>query len=253
MNNGHPRECPRGEESDPDYIKISEISAVSITRGQTASLLRSHGIIQYRAKLFYPSERPPLKIPVHGIYHDIYPRTAGREYAAQFALFNARQIPLPVAKRLFANYKDNILPRFPCFLLADLNLYFEEYYSNTANISNSTKFFVTMILAISSLTSKERDIRKVAALSEALHADAMRHIDFLAEASILSLQAFLLLIQAALLLPHTANLWYTSGEAMRMAISLGLHQEPDRFVFTDMIQAEHRRRLFWVVSIPSPR
>ncbi|KAF5004539.1 hypothetical protein FDECE_8971 [Fusarium decemcellulare] len=232
--------------SDPTHGKVIELANVAITSRTTPSLVKSNNTIQHGAKLFYPSERPPLKIPVHGIYHDIYPRTAGREYAAQFSQFNAHKIPLDVAKRLFCNYKDNILPRFPCFIESTLLQYFDDFYSGSPDPSSTTISVVTLILAISSLTSKRHDFRKVAALSEALHADAMRHVDFLSHSSIASLQGLLLLIQTALLLPHTVNLWYVSGEAMRMAIALGLHQEPDRSIVPDREHAELRRRLFWV-------
>ncbi|KAF4471294.1 neutral amino acid permease [Fusarium albosuccineum] len=232
--------------SDPAHDKVIELTAVAITNRTTSSLIKSHTTLQHGAKLFYPSERPPLKIPVHGIYHDIYPRTAGREYAAQFSRFNARKIPLDVAKRLFDNYKDNILPRFPCFMESTLLQYFDHFYGESTDLPSTTIFVVTLILAISSLTSKRHDFRKVAALSEALHADAMRHVDFLSHSSIESLQGLLFLIQTALLLPHTVNLWYVSGEAMRMAIALGLHQEPDISLVPDRAHAELRRRLFWV-------
>ncbi|KAM5362855.1 hypothetical protein ACJZ2D_012304 [Fusarium nematophilum] len=232
--------------SDLEHEKVIHLATVSIINHTTPSLLRSHNNSQHWAKLFYPSERPPLKIPVRGIYHDIYPRTAGREYAAQFSQFNARKIPLEVAKRLFNNYKDNILPRFPCFMEADLTDHFDQFYTGDDHDANTNYFIVTLMLAVSSLTSKRHDFRKVAALSEALHADAMKRIDFLRDTTLVSLQCLLLLIQAALLLPHTANLWFMSGEAMRMAISLGLHQESDRSIVPGARHAELRRKLFWV-------
>ncbi|KAM0546727.1 hypothetical protein ACHAPJ_010655 [Fusarium lateritium] len=226
--------------------KIIDIAAVSISPHTTPSLIKSHPVLQHGAKLFYPSERPPLKIPVHGNYYDMYPRTAGQEYAAQFNQFNAQKIPLEVAKRLFAVYKENILPRFPSFMEVDLEQHFDLFYGEHAQPSNTTIFIVTLILAIGSLTSKRHEFRKIAALTEALHADAMRHIDFLGESSLTTLQCLLLLIQCALLLPHTANLWYLSGEAMRMAISLGLHQEPDASIAVHSSCVELRRRVFWV-------
>lgn len=130
----------------------------------------------------------------------------------------------------------------------DLDQHFDLFYGDNAQPSNTTIFIVTLILAIGSLTSKRHEFRKIAALTEALHADAMRHIDFLGESSLTSLQCLLLLIQCALLLPHTANLWYLSGEAMRMAISLGLHQEPDGSIFIHPSSIELHRRVFWVVS-----
>lgn len=240
--------CEVTRAANQAHQKVVDIAALSISSHKTPNLIKSHAVLQHGAKLFYPSERPPLKIPVHGNYYDLYPRTAGQEYAAQFSQFNARKIPLEVAKRLFTVYKDNILPRFPSFMEVDLDHHFDLFYGDNAQPSNITIFIVTLILAVGSLTSKRHEFRKIAALTEALHADAMRHIDFLGDSSLTSLQCLLLLIQCALLLPHTANLWYLSGEAMRMAISLGLHQEPDEASAMNSSFAELRRRVFWVVS-----
>ncbi|VUC24632.1 unnamed protein product [Clonostachys rosea] len=237
------------DEADASHSHVLGAVSVSVTNRLTPNLFRSHAVLQHQAKLFYPSERPPLKIPVHGIYHDIYPRTAGLEYAPRFATFNASKIPLDVARRLFDNYKDNILPRFPCFSEDDLLKRFDMFYdpSNSAGeISDETVFIVTLFLAISSLTSKRQDFRRVAALSESLHADAMRHKDFIQHASLMTLRCLLLLIQLALLLPHTSNLWYLSGEAVRMAVSLGLHEELDSGTNQDPKLLEQRRALFWL-------
>lgn len=238
---------------NPKHEEMLDIVATSITNHLTTNLFYSHSVLQHRAKLFYPSERPPLKIPIQGVYYDAHPRSAGQEYATQFSHFNAGKMPLDVARRLFENYKDNILPRFPCFVEADLTHQFSQFYHDFADDqarSNTTHFVITVILAISSLSSKRHDFRKVAALTESLHADAMRHMGFLSDASITSLQCLLLLIQLALLFPHTGNLWYLSGEAMRMAVGLGLHQELDSTMVSSSIHVELRRRIFWVVSGP---
>ncbi|KAJ3546898.1 hypothetical protein NM208_g1784 [Fusarium decemcellulare] len=217
------------DNSDPAHDKVIELATVAITSQTTPSLIKSNTTIQHGAKLFYPSERPPLKIPVHGIYHDIYPRTAGREYAAQFSQFNARKIPLDVAKRLFDNYKDNILPRFPCFMESTLLQYFDHFYGESTDLSSTTIFVVTLILAISSLTSKRHDFRKVAALSEALHADAMRHVDFF--------EPLIDRLSTMLTTPH-------SNRSTTATYCKSL--EPDRSLVPDRAHAELRRRLFWV-------
>jgi hypothetical protein len=156
-----------------------------------------------------------------------------------------------VARRLFDNYKVNILPRFPCFPEDDLSKRFNLFYDPLdfgKETSDETAFIVTLVLAISSLTSKRQDFRRVAALSESLHADAIRHKSFIQHSSLMTLRCLLLLIQLALLLPHTSNLWYLSGEAVRMAISLGLHEEPGNATDQDPTHLEQRRALFWLVS-----
>lgn len=239
-----------GTPVSPGLRQTLDIVDIAIGSSSTSSLFRSQDIIQHRAKLFYPSERPPLKIPVRGVYHDVHPRTAGRAYAAHSSHFKARSIPLQVAKRLFKNYQEEILPRFPCFLEEDLEKLFGDFYDPDAIHSIETSmsgFVIPMVFAISSLTSNSHDFPKVAALSESLHADAMRYSELLHQASVPSLQCLLLLLQLALLLPCTANSWYVTGEAMRMAIGLGLHQEPEASDTVDSNHAELMRRIFWVV------
>lgn len=220
----------------------------------TSSVLENNPGIHYDAKLFYASERPPLKIPVKGIYNEEPPRMASR--GAAFRLPDlpdmvARGIPFQVAEKLFDNYLKNILPRYPCFSKTDLigqfNMFYLETNYSEQTVSESTCFIVSMVLAISSLTSKAHDFWKVASLSESLQRDAIRHSSFLGYTNFRSLQCFLLLIQMALLLPYTSNLWYMSGEAMRMAIALGLHQEAPRQSKLETANINLRRSVFWTV------
>ncbi|UPL02929.1 hypothetical protein LCI18_013863 [Fusarium solani-melongenae] len=235
---------------DQSHARTLEMATLSITAHMTPDLFDLDVKIQHRAKLFYPSERPPLKIPVRGFYFHDQTRSAGRAYASQFSHFKATKIPLHVARRLFKNYKDEILPRFPCFMEEDLDNYFESFYSHCTLGQQQTtmpSFIVPMILAISSLTSNSHDFPKVAALSESLHADALENAQLLKTSSVASLQCLVLLIQLGLLLPHTANCWFITGEAMRMAVSLGLHQEPDPAIIPDSAHAELRRRIFWTI------
>jgi len=237
--------------SDRSHLWVLETAALSITAGMTPSLFKSDDKIQHQAKLFYPSERPPLKIPVRGIYYDTHPRTAGSAYSSQFTHFKAHRVPIHVARRLFKNYQDELLPRFPCFLVEDLNHYFDQFYDEEPSEppgATMPSFVVPMILAISSLTSNSHNFAKVAALSESLYADAMRHVRLLKQSSIQSLQCILLLIELGLLLPYIVNCWYTTGEAMRMAVSLGLHQDPDPATVPNPVHAELRRKIFWTVG-----
>ncbi|KAK2772748.1 C6 transcription factor, partial [Colletotrichum kahawae] len=235
---------------------VLQIAGISVMRCLSTSGFECSDKIQHKAKLFYGSERPPLKIPIGGFYYERSPRTAGYAYLSQFAQFNARKIPKHVAKRLLENYKMDILPRFPCFEENEIEEYFnffhEQELSNTNNkdLATMANFAVPMVLAICSLTSRNDSFEKVAALSEALQSDAFRHVEpILQHTSIQSLQCMLLIIQLAVLLPNTANLWHSTGEAMRVAVSLGLHQEPDDRTMKDCTVCEERRKIFWVSEI----
>lgn len=112
--------------------------------------------------------------------------------------------------------------------------------------SEMSRFIIDILLAISCLTSKAHDFRKIASLSKSLHRDALRYSQFLRHSNISSLRCFLLLIQLAILIPHVSNLWYLTGEAMRMAIELGLHQESTEPLQYEVLDL--RRRIFWTAS-----
>ncbi len=233
------------------YYSVLRVANTAVGSICTSSLLQNSPGIHYEGKLFYASERPPLKIPIRGIYNEEPPRMASQGSAFRLPDMGALRIPFKVAKALFDNYISNILPRYPCFAETDLSDQFEQFYPNRNNAeqvsSDTTWFIISMILAISSLTSKAHDFQKVAKLSESLQRDALRRSSFLGETNIRSLQCFLLLIQMALLLPYTCNQWYMSGEAMRMAIALGLNQEAEGYVKLDSVQMNLRRRIFWTV------
>jgi hypothetical protein len=231
--------------------RILQAARLAIGTVCTPALLLGEQGIYYEARLFYASERPPLKIPVRGVYYEEPPRWAGWGSASRLSNTRALTIPFEVAKVLFDNYLLSILHRYPCFAESDLVQLFNQFFTNrndpTQISSESTCFIVSMILAISSLTSRAQDFQRVVTLSESLHRDAMAYCSFLGETSIRSLQCLLLLAQMSLLLPYTGNLWYMSGEAMRLAIALGLHQEPDRDCTLSSAERELRRRIFWTV------
>ncbi|KAJ4293363.1 hypothetical protein N0V90_008645 [Kalmusia sp. IMI 367209] len=231
------------------YRAVLQAAAVAVTSTQTALVLRNSPGIHYHARLFYSSERPPLKIPVRGVYVEEPPRTAGRAAVPRPLHVGARGIPFTVAAKLFDNYIKNVLPRHPCFLASDLSHQFNLFYQETGEpvLTDETIFVVSMVLAVSALTSRTREFSKVAALSESLQRSALRHATFLSRNSFRSLQCFTLLIQMALWLPYSANQWYMSGEAMRMAIALGLHEEAQDNPNIDAVGLSLRRNTFWTI------
>jgi hypothetical protein len=163
-----------------------------------------------------------------------------------------RDIPDGVARLLLDTYICRILPQYPYFLEDDLRRQFELIYTeNHAGIPQDAYFVVCMILAISVLTSKAQRLYDVLSLAERLHQDALRHSGFLKDANIRTLQCLMLLEQFAALLPATGNLWHLVGEGMKLAIELGLHQEPANSLRHDCVSVDLRRRVFWAVSSPS--
>lgn len=259
---GHPLSVPFQTQRSkrnaqlPPSQNTEQLSSYVVQRGilalrcrYTTSLLRGHPTLHHRNRLFYGSERPPLKIYV-GIHQEDPYQIPHFLFTSAAPNSGPLKVPAHVARLLLNVYIEDILPRYPCFRETDLRNHFDAVYqdrdSEECKPSESSRFIVAMVLAISSMTSKAHDFHKVALLSQSLHRDALRHSHFLRKSGIRTLQGFFLLIQLALLLPHTGNLWYMTGEAMRMAIGLGLHVARSQ---SDDIQLDDlRRRLFWTVN-----
>jgi hypothetical protein len=158
-------------------------------------------------------------------------------------------LPVEVATLLFTTYVERILPHYPIFSEADAQDQFDSVYpKNDSEPSNVSVFIISMILAISTLTSKAHDKCRITSLSESLHHKALRRCDFLKSADIRSLQCLLLLAQYATYLPYTGNAWHIIGDAMRIATELGLHREVSESNHLKPAEIDLRRRLFWAVS-----
>lgn len=239
----------RLDQKDHESIIIT-IATNALTSTESNSLLFSHVGLYHRNRLFYGSEPPPLKIQT-GINQERPYKIRGTFSASKVSTTASHIVPFEVAHLLLTVFIDHILPRYPCFTESELKQHFDIVYPNDSGQEKdeppeSSRFIVVMVLAISALTSKSHDFRKVSSLSESLHREALLHSNFLRRSNITTLRGFLLLIQFSLLLPHTSNLWYMTGEAMRMAIALGLHRE--RNPPTSFDQTDLRRRIFWTVS-----
>ncbi|KAH6673871.1 fungal-specific transcription factor domain-containing protein [Halenospora varia] len=234
------------------YLFLTQKLRRAVEIACTTLLLHSQLGLYHRNRLFYGSEAPPLKIHI-GIHQETPYRIRGSFSASKPPNPKPLLVPFEVAKLLLNVYIKNILPRYPCYLESELKQHFDAVYleqdseQECGPLLEMSRFIVVMVLAISSLTSKAHDFRKVASLSESLHRDALRHSQFLRRSNTSTLRCFLLLIQFALLLPHTSNLWYMTGEAMRMAIALGLHQEPVEPLEIELVDL--RRRTFWTTYI----
>ncbi|OKL59542.1 hypothetical protein UA08_05364 [Talaromyces atroroseus] len=212
------------------YAQALQTISISIRSLYTTSCVGSHPGLLHESKLFYPTERPPHKVPVHGLYYEHLGKRAGHDNESQFWGIDALRIPFEVARHIFDNYVNTILPRYPCFTSGELWHHFGQVYSRQTNVSRSpdiSRFIVSMVLAVSCLTSRCDDFSRVASMSESLYRDAMRHWTFLKHSNIRSLQGLLLLIQLGFLLPYINNIYFLGSEAVRMAIGLGLHQEVD--------------------------
>jgi hypothetical protein len=234
------------------YTQALQTISISIRSLYTTSCVGSHPGLLHESKLFYPTERPPVKVPVHGLYYEHLGKRAGYGNESQFSGIDALRIPFEVARHIFDNYVIAILPRYPCFTSSELWYHFGQVYSiqqaNDPSFPDVSRFIVSMVLAVSCLTSRREDFSRVASMSESLYRDAMRHWTFLKHSNIKSLQGLLLLIQLGLLLPYINNVFYLGGETVRMAIGLGLHQEVDPTNGLTSQEVSLRRQVFWMVQ-----
>ncbi|CRG88381.1 Oleate activated transcription factor 3 [Talaromyces islandicus] len=212
------------------YAQTLQTISISIRSLYTTSCVGSHPGLLHESKLFYPTERPPHKVPVHGLYYQDLGKRAGHDNESHFSGLDPLRIPFEVARHIFDNYVNTILPRYPCFTSGELWYHFGQVYSrqqpNNSSLLDVSHFIVSIVLAVSCLTSRREDFSNVASMSESLYRDAMRHWTFLKHSNIQSLQGLLLLIQLGFLLPYINNVYYLGSEAVYLidrtvAISTG--------------------------------
>lgn len=158
-------------------------------------------------------------------------------------------VPAGVARKLFDAYVDKVLPQYPVFLLDDVNNIYDTVYgpSSPCQQQCSSNSFITLhILAITTIISKSSDTERSLTLARSLYNDSLKYADSLNTNSVATLQSLCLLIQLTFFLPTCGDLVYLVGEAMRLAVELGLHEEVTSKMNETM--TNFRRVLFWVVG-----
>lgn len=224
-------------------------TARSFSAGLSRELLVSQVRFPYGTFLFASSHLPSATpAPVDSDLREDYfkPRNTSNPL---------EQIPRDVTERLVRNYVERISPLYPYFDRQELWARYNKVSNAQKLRDNSASqhdiFVVSMMIAISIMTSKASDSSKVASSSERIFQHALDHADTLYETSFQSLQGTLLLIQYSYLMPRAASLWDIVGLAMRMALELGLHRDPEEvagYTLTDS-EMELRRCVFWVLYI----
>ncbi|KAH7000908.1 fungal-specific transcription factor domain-containing protein [Ilyonectria destructans] len=163
------------------------------------------------------------------------------------------QLPEEVAEKLMAVYIGQILPQYPLFLKDDISDMFERFKMSGGSLETVTadeQFIISMIMAIAALSSGARDYRKLVSVAESLRRDAFTHLDFglsSNNATTTTIQQLLLLAQYGYLFPSSTNLWQVVGDAARIALELGLHQETPVASGIDQRAADFRKRLYWTL------
>ncbi|KAH7051169.1 fungal-specific transcription factor domain-containing protein [Macrophomina phaseolina] len=231
------------------HFDLATETARSFSVALSRELLVSHIRFPYGTFLFASSHLPSVTpAPVESDIREDYFKPKNTSNPLE-------QIPRDVTERLVRNYVERISPLYPYFDRQELWTRYNRVSSAQRLGDNSASqhdvFVVSMMIAISIMTSKASDSAKVASSSERIFQHALNHADALYETSFQSLQGTLLLIQYSYLMPRAASLWDIVGLAMRMALELGLHRDPEEvagYTLTDS-EMELRRCVFWVLYI----
>ncbi|KAK7534230.1 fungal-specific transcription factor domain-containing protein [Phyllosticta citribraziliensis] len=159
------------------------------------------------------------------------------------------QIPQDVKERLIALYTDKILPLYPFVERSALWAAFHRVQAGGA--STYDIFIVSMMIAVSMMTSKFNDSAKIASVSQRVFYHALLHTDSLFETSLQNVQGILFLSEYSYLMPRAARVWDTIGLGMRMALELGLHRDPEETCGRGLSESERemRRCIFWTLYI----
>ena len=159
------------------------------------------------------------------------------------------KLPAEVVEKLVAVYTERTLPLNPAFLKEEVFDMFQRFKNKSA--TDDEKFTILMMQAIATVSSKSRDYRKSVSLAESLRRDAFNCLNFGLDcnnSSTGTIQKLLLLAQYGFLLPSSTNLWQIVGDAMKIALELGLHHDTPTQGGISASVIEFRKRLFWTVS-----
>ncbi|KAF7715434.1 Positive regulator of purine utilization [Penicillium ucsense] len=157
--------------------------------------------------------------------------------------------PLPArheATPLLQYYFDNVFIQLPFFVETSFWTSVDAVYQSDGRFAKPFDHWtVRLVLAIASAAvsyqkNDRNHQRALALVSEALiYAD-----DVFRPGSIPCIQAILLLAQYALVDPGRFRSWHLVGMAIRVAIDLGLHQDPPTEVALNQDRLDLRRRVF---------
>ncbi|KAJ5712260.1 hypothetical protein N7493_008728 [Penicillium malachiteum] len=157
--------------------------------------------------------------------------------------------PLPArheATPLLQHYFDNIFVQLPFFVETGFWTSVDAVYQSQGRFAKPfDHWMLRMVLAISSASISYQNNDKNHQRALGLVTEALTYAeDVLRPGSILVIQSILLLAQYALVDPGRFRSWYLVGMAIRVAVDLGLHQDPPAEVLSNSGRLDIRRRVF---------
>ncbi|KAJ5679518.1 hypothetical protein N7462_007762 [Penicillium macrosclerotiorum] len=154
--------------------------------------------------------------------------------------------PRHEATPLLQYYFDNVFVQLPFFVETSFWTSVDAVYQFNGRFAKPfDHWMVRMVLAIASASVSYQNNDKSHQKALVLVSEARTYAeDVLRPGSLTCIQAILLLAQYALVDPGHFRSWYLVGMAVRVAIDLGLHQDPPTEVLSNPDRLDLRRRIF---------
>ncbi|CAG8946185.1 unnamed protein product [Penicillium salamii] len=186
-------------------------------------------------------------------FHGITSNTSFAKLLLSVALVDSNQPPphnsLPArheAAPLLQHYFDNVFVQLPLFVETSFWTSVDAVYQSGGRFAKPfDHWMLRMVLAIASASISYQNNDKNHQRARALVAEALTYAEeVLRPGSISGIQAILLLAEYSLIDPAQFRSWYLVGMAVKVAVDLGLHQDPPTEVPTDADRLDIRRRVF---------
>ncbi|KAJ5544823.1 hypothetical protein N7535_006789 [Penicillium sp. DV-2018c] len=147
---------------------------------------------------------------------------------------------------LLQHYFDNIFVQLPFFVETSFWTSVDAVYQSGGRFAKPFDHWILrMVLAIASASVSQHYNDKSQQRAWALVTEALTYAEeVLRPGSIAGIQAILLLAQYSLVDPARFRTWYLVGMAVKVAVDLGLHQDPPTEVATEVNRLDLRRRVF---------
>jgi hypothetical protein len=150
------------------------------------------------------------------------------------------------ATPLLQHYFDYIFVQLPFFVETNFWTSVDAVYQSGGRFAKPfDHWMLRMVLAVASASVSYKNNDKSHQRALALVSEALTYAeDVLRPGSITCIQAILLLAQYALVDPGHFRSWHLVGMAVRVAVDLGLHQDPPAEVLSNADRLDMRRRVF---------
>ncbi|KAJ5136305.1 hypothetical protein N7448_004859 [Penicillium atrosanguineum] len=180
-------------------------------------------------------------------FHGITSKTTFANLLLSVATRTPKALPARhEATPLLQIYFDNVFVQLPFFVETSFWTSVDAVYQSGGRFAKPfDHWMLRMVLAIASASVSSQNNDKAHKRAWALVSEALAFAeDVLRPGSITCIQAILLLAQYALIDPGRFRSWHLVGMAVRVAVDLGLHQDPPAEVLSNMDRLDLRRRVF---------